>query len=136
MPMVAANCSTDTPTDKSFSSFSLIRLTIGTSFLEKSVTERTKETMPIKVFFLSPIPVFKLSKRTSNFWLSIFEEGADGRWERYDEYQRERCYSLRIVKKLLAEVGFALCALSADFDGGEADDNTERWYFTARAIKS
>lgn len=71
-----------------------------------------------------------------NFWLSIFEEGADGRWERYDECQRERCYSLRIVKKLLAEVGFALCALSADFDGGEADDNTERWYFTARAIKS
>ena len=66
-----ASCSTDKPAERFFSSFSLIRFTTGTSSLEKSVTERTKETISINTFFLSPVSVFSLSKRASNFWLSI-----------------------------------------------------------------
>ena len=71
-----------------------------------------------------------------DFWLSIFRELPDGRWERFDEDQRERCYSLRTVKKLLADAGFELLALHAGFDGGEVTPDAERWYFCARAVKT
>ena len=66
-----------------------------------------------------------------DFYLSIFREDKDGRWERFDEEQRERCYSLRLVKKLLAESGFEICSITDD-DGNEVNSNTERWYFTAK----
>ena len=67
-----------------------------------------------------------------DFYLSIFRECPDGRWERFDEAQRERCYSLRTVKKLLEEGGFELCELVGGYDGEEVDKDTERWYFTVR----
>lgn len=69
-----------------------------------------------------------------DFYLSIFREGADGRWERFDETQRERCYSLRTVKKLLSENGFELCELVGGLDGEQVDEDTERWYFTVRRV--
>ncbi len=70
-----------------------------------------------------------------DFYLSIFTENKDGTWARYDEVQRERCYSLRTVKKLLSDSGFELCSVASDFEGTPADSDTERWYFTARAKK-
>ncbi len=77
------------------------------------------------------------NKRTKlcDFYLSIFTECDDGKWRRFDEEQRERCYSLRTVKKLLCETGFELCALTSDFDGAEVNEDTERWFFVARAKK-
>ncbi len=78
---------------------------------------------------------YNVKTKLCDFYLSIFTENADGMWTRYDEVQRERCYSLRTVKKLLTECGFELCALSSDFHGTEPNKETERWYFTARAIK-
>ena len=70
-----------------------------------------------------------------DFYLSIFTENEDGSWTRFDEQQREKCWSLRTVKDLLDEVGFELCALTSDFDGSAVDNDTERWYFVARAKK-
>lgn len=70
-----------------------------------------------------------------DFYLSIFLEDNHGKWCRFDEEQRERCYSLRTVKRLLSGNGFDLCSLSADLGGAEVDGSTERWYFTARAKK-
>ncbi len=67
-----------------------------------------------------------------NFYLSIFREASDGRWSRFDELQRERCYSLRTVKRILASCGFELLALEGDFSGSPVDADTERWYFTVR----
>ncbi len=67
-----------------------------------------------------------------DFYLSIFREESDGRWERFDETQRERCYSLRTIKKLLDECGFELCELCSGFSGEAVDEDTERWYFTVR----
>ncbi|MCI8386992.1 MAG: class I SAM-dependent methyltransferase [Clostridiales bacterium] len=69
-----------------------------------------------------------------DFYLSIFRECEDGRWERYDEEQRERCYSLRTIKKLLTETGFELLELSGGLNGEPVDEDTERWYFTVRRI--
>ena len=70
--------------------------------------------------------------RLCDFYLSIFREEPDGRWGRFDETQRERCYSLRTVKKLLSDSGFELLALQGGFDGEAVDADTERWFFTAR----
>lgn len=67
-----------------------------------------------------------------DFYLSIFKEDKDGRWERFDEVQRERCYSLRTVKKLLEKSGFELCELCGGLNGETVDENTERWHFIAR----
>ncbi len=77
------------------------------------------------------------NKRTKlcDFYLSIFTEDTDGKWLRFDEEQRERCYSLKTVKKLLSEAGFELCSLTSDFNGSEVDADTERWHFVARAKK-
>mgnify|MGYP001075370681 FL=1 len=66
-----------------------------------------------------------------DFYLSIFRELSDGLWERSDEVQRERCYSLRTVKKLLDENGFELLAMYGE-DGGAVSETTERWLFTAK----
>lgn len=79
--------------------------------------------------------IYNKKSKLCDFYLSIFTEDADGRWVRFDEEQRERCWSLRTVKKLLADCGFELLALSEDFDGSEVTKETERWYFTARAKK-
>lgn len=70
-----------------------------------------------------------------DFYLSIFTENEDGSWSRFDEEQRERSWSLKTVKTLLAENGLELLALSSDFNGSPVDKHTERWYLTARAKK-
>ncbi|MBE6611721.1 MAG: class I SAM-dependent methyltransferase [Ruminococcaceae bacterium] len=78
---------------------------------------------------------YNKKSKLCDFYLTIFTEDGDGRWHRFDEEQRERCWSLRTMKKLLDECGFELCALSEDFHGTEITPDTERWYFTARAKK-
>ncbi len=79
--------------------------------------------------------IYNKKSKLCDFYLSIFTEDADGRWQRFDEEQRERCYSLRTINKLLDECGFEVCSLSADFDLSPVDKDTERWYFTVRAKK-
>lgn len=80
--------------------------------------------------------IYNNKTKLCDFYLSIFRENADGSWERFDEEQRERCYSLRTIKKLLCETGFELCALEGGFDADTAEVNSdsERWHFTARRI--
>ena len=41
-----------------------------------------------------------------DFYLSIFTENEDGRYDRTDEHQRERMYTLRSVKKALCDAVF------------------------------
>lgn len=78
---------------------------------------------------------YNKKSRLCDFYLSIFLEANDGRWQRLDEEQRERCYSLRTVKKLLSECNLELCSVYAGTDMSSVDSDTERWYFTARAKK-
>ena len=74
---------------------------------------------------------YNAKSKLCDFYLSIFRECHDGRWERFDEAQRERCYSLRTVKKLLAESGLEIVSLT-DENGDQVTELTERWYFTAK----
>ena len=69
------------------------------------------------------------------FYLSLFEEDENGSYLRSDEHQRERCYSEEILRNTLAECGFELLGIYADYQFGNPTEQTERWYFAARAKK-
>lgn len=71
-----------------------------------------------------------------DFYLTVFEEDAEGRYLRSDEHQQERCYSLEQLTALLEECGFALLGIYADYDASAPTETTERWYIAARAIKA
>ena len=70
------------------------------------------------------------------FFLSLFEQNADGSFSRADEVQTERCYELSEIKDALARAGFEFLGVWADFDFAAPEANTERWYFAARAKKN
>ncbi len=70
-----------------------------------------------------------------DFYLSIFTEDEDGRYERTDEHQRERMYTTRSIKKMLADNGFELCSIFSDYDFTEGNEETsERLYIAAKKI--
>lgn len=78
---------------------------------------------------------YNKKSRICDFYISVFSERSDGSYSREDCVQRERCYSERYVKGLLAKCGFELLSFSGDygFDAPKSDD--ERWYVCARCIK-
>ena len=70
-----------------------------------------------------------------DFYITLFEECPDGRYERYDDEQRERMYTLSDMKKMLEKSGFEFIGAYSDFDFSEATDNSERIYIAARCKK-
>ncbi|MBO5416581.1 MAG: class I SAM-dependent methyltransferase [Clostridia bacterium] len=70
-----------------------------------------------------------------NFYLTLFEEGLDGKYARSEENQRERCYSLDTVKALLGKNSLEFIGCFSDFEFNPPADNCERWYIVARAKK-
>ena len=74
--------------------------------------------------------------RICDFYISLFEECEDGRYERYDEDQRERMYTLRSLKRLLKDNGFEFIGAYSDFAFTEGSDDDERLYLVARCIKN
>ncbi|MCD7783341.1 MAG: class I SAM-dependent methyltransferase [Firmicutes bacterium] len=85
------------------------------------------------------------SERTgiARFDLTYFIEH-EGGWVRFDETQRQRCRSVRSIKRLLSETGFDLLGISRgyDADGGNFDihdedsPDVERIRFAARVHKT
>lgn len=69
------------------------------------------------------------------FYLSIFEENEDGTYERFDEIQRERCYTYKQIEKALKENGFEILRIYGNLDKSNPKDTSEKWYFVARCIK-
>ena len=70
-----------------------------------------------------------------SFYLSIFRENEQGLYERFDEVQREKCYSKTQIERALLECGFEIIAVYGDTDKKEATDTDEKWYFVARCKK-
>ena len=70
-----------------------------------------------------------------HFDITLFEEGDDGRYIRYDERQTERMYTVRSIKQALADCGFAFVGAYGSKDCAPITDDSERWYIVARAIK-
>ena len=70
-----------------------------------------------------------------DFYITLFSEEADGRYERYDQVQREKMYTLRSIKGMLKDTGFEFIGAYSDFDFSFASDQNERIYVVARCKK-
>ena len=70
-----------------------------------------------------------------DFYITVFEEGEDGRYARYDEVQREKMYTLRVIKKALSDTRFEFIGAYRNFDFDDATDADDRIYIVARCIK-
>ncbi len=79
----------------------------------------------------------EFNKKTGicKFYLSVFTENDDGSYNRFDEIQREKCYSVKRIKKALLECGFEIINIYGDISGKELTDSDERCYFTVRCKK-
>ena len=69
-----------------------------------------------------------------DFYLSVFEENGDN-YTRRDEHQQERCYTKETLVSLLERCGFEILGFFADYEFGEPQADSERWYIAARAKK-
>ena len=73
--------------------------------------------------------------RLCDFYITLFQECEDGKYQRYDETQRERMYTLRSLKRALAENSFEFLGAYSDFEFSEASDENDRIYVVARCKK-
>lgn len=78
---------------------------------------------------------YKKSTSLCDFYITLFKKSADG-YERYDEVQTERMYTLRSVKNMLGGAGFEILGIYSDFKKSPADDNSDRAYIVARCKKA
>ncbi len=78
---------------------------------------------------------YNKKSKICNFYLSIFLENEDGTYDRYDEIQKEKCYTRMQIEKLLLDCGFEIINVYGDMDKNEATDTDEKWYFVARCKK-
>lgn len=77
------------------------------------------------------------NKRThlADFYVTLFTEGADGRYTRSDELTRERMYPEDRLLRELCAAGFDGITVGDTPYGSEKSDGAERLYITARAVK-
>ena len=69
------------------------------------------------------------------FYLNIFVENEDGSYDRFDEIQKEKCYSVARVERALCDCGFEIIKICGDLNGKPLSDTDERCYFTVRCKK-
>ena len=74
-------------------------------------------------------------KKICDFYITLFEECDDGRYERYDEEQRERMYTLSEMKRMLKKSNLEFIGAYSNFEFAEATDMDERIYIVARCKK-
>lgn len=70
-----------------------------------------------------------------DFYITLFEEGSDGRYNRYDETQREKMYTLKMIKNALSAASLEFIGAYSDYDFSEGSDESERIYIVARCKK-
>ena len=70
-----------------------------------------------------------------DFYITLFCENEDGCYERYDETQRERMYTLRSIKKYLSANSLEFVGVYSDFEMNNGSDDNERLYIVARCKK-
>ncbi len=78
---------------------------------------------------------YSASSGICDFYITLFEENADGTYVRFDEEQREKMYTLRTLRNSLKNNGFDVIGAYSDFDLTEATDDNERIYIVARCKK-
>lgn len=78
---------------------------------------------------------YSKSSRLCSFYLSIFEEEADGRYTRYDEIQKERYFPTSTISRLLQKNGFEILHVVSDFDMTPASEKDMRHYYICKKAK-
>ncbi len=74
-------------------------------------------------------------RKLCDFYITLFREKKDGSWERFDEDQTERMYTLREIKKHLSSSGLEFIGAYSDFNFSEGSDGSDRIYVVARCKK-
>lgn len=69
-----------------------------------------------------------------DFYINLFVEDEDGRYQRYEDIEREKYYSLSVIQKLLKQNGFDCLAVYGGTDAHKTTTDDDRWYIVARAI--
>lgn len=82
--------------------------------------------------FLSWENYYNERSKICDFYLTFFEKGKNGKYQRSDEIIREKCYSPEKIAKLLEKTGFEICEAVSDFDFSAPKKDSEKLYFIAR----
>lgn len=73
------------------------------------------------------------AKKRCDFFLSIFAyDGENDVYRRFDEEQREYCYSMKQITSALKKAGLELLSVVSDFAGAPWSEDDERWFFLCR----
>lgn len=78
---------------------------------------------------------YDADSRICDFYITLFKEEKNGKYERYDEIQSERMYTIGEIEKMLEKTGMEPLGAYSDFDFTEAGDDSERIYIVARCKK-
>lgn len=70
-----------------------------------------------------------------DFYITLFEECADGRYNRHEETQSEKMYTLAEMKNALEKTGMEFLYAFGDFDFSPGSDECERIYIVAKCRK-
>lgn len=73
--------------------------------------------------------------RICDFYITLFKEGPDSRYERYDEVQSERMYAIDELRMALEKNNMEFIAAYDDLDFSPATDDSERIYIIAKCRK-
>jgi SAM-dependent methyltransferase len=70
-----------------------------------------------------------------DFYITVFEEDGFGKYNRFDDVQSEKMYTVRSIKQSLSKCGFEFIGAYRDFDFSDASDKDDRIYIVARCKK-
>jgi len=124
--------------------FRLVRLYTepgGLFIFDVNTPYKFKNTYADRTYVLEDERVFCVWENDYNeksniceFVLTFFVMDEDGRYERLEEVQRERCYSRRTLERLLKKAGFEILEVASDAAGQAVAEDTERWHFICLAV--
>ena len=104
---------------------------VNTLFKYKSILKSDSFVYETEDLFLCWQSFFNEKSGICDYYLTFFSESG-GVWRRLDEEQRQRSYSPKTIKKLLAEAGFSVVGTYADTDFSEVLPDSERMFFVCR----
>lgn len=78
---------------------------------------------------------YDFDSKLCDFYITLFKECSDGRYERFDEEQSERMYTLNEIKASLERCNLEFISAYGDLDFSEGSDDSERIYIVAKCRK-
>ena len=78
---------------------------------------------------------YDAESRLCDFYITLFKEDKQGKYDRYDEVETERMYTLSEIKSALKEAKMEFVGAYSDFDFCRGSDESERIYIVAKCRK-